>query len=78
MRRGLGGLLATAVLLVVPAAGASAGQLPAEFTQSCPTGSAEGGYGGVRICSGIVPSFDGSKLDVDVTQPMPGTGSATR
>lgn len=75
MRRGLRGLLACAALLLAPAAGASAATLPPEFTQSCPTESAEGSYGGVRICSGVVPSFDGSKLDVDVTQPMPGTGS---
>ena len=74
MRRGLGALVAV-VALLAPVASASAAKLPAEFTQSCPTGSAEGSYGGVRICSGSVPSFDGSKLDVDVTQPMPGTGS---
>ena len=32
-------------------------------------------YGDVRICSGSVPSFDGSKLDVDLTLPMHGTGT---
>ncbi len=31
-------------------------------------------YGGVRICSGSVPSFDGAKMDVDLTQPSAGTG----
>ena len=30
---------------------------------------------GERVCSGEVPSFDGSTLDVDLTQPAPGTGS---
>lgn len=31
-------------------------------------------YGGPSICSGEVPSFDGSVLDVDVTRPTTGTG----
>jgi dienelactone hydrolase len=35
----------------------------------CPT------YGGVEVCSGQVPSFDGSKLDVDLTKPSRGTGA---
>jgi dienelactone hydrolase len=61
--------------VVLPAAHASAATLPPAFTPSCPTESPEGSYGGVRICSGSVPSFDGSKMDVDLTQPMPGTGS---
>src|SRR3954471_5294001 len=33
-------------------------------------------YGGVEVCSGQVPSFDGSKLDVDLTKPAAGTGSS--
>lgn len=61
--------------LACPAA-ASALTLPSAFVPSCPTQSASGGsYGGVRICSGEVPSFDGSTLDVDVTQPQQGTGT---
>ena len=60
--------------LTVPAASASAATLPAEFTPSCPTESPDGDYGGARICSGTVPSFDQAKLDVDVTQPMQDTG----
>jgi dienelactone hydrolase len=66
-----------AAALALPAASASAAELPSDFTASCPTENAEGeSYGGVRICSGSVPSFDGSKLDVDLTQPMHGTGTS--
>jgi dienelactone hydrolase len=36
----------------------------------CPT------YGDLEICSGEVPSFDGSKLDVDLTKPAANTGGA--
>src|SRR2546429_906101 len=32
-------------------------------------------YGGVPICSGLVPSFDGTRLDVDLSLPV---GSAGR
>jgi predicted acyl esterase len=74
MRRGLGLVLAAAATML-PAASASAAELPPSFTPSCPTENASGeSYGGVRICSGSVPSFDGSKMDVDLTQPMEGTG----
>src|SRR3954468_20117848 len=75
MRRGL---LAVAVVCatLVPAASASAAALPSEFTSSCPTESPEGSYGGVRICSGTVPSFDEATLSVDLTQPAPNTGSS--
>ena len=59
--------------LMLPASGALAATLPPSFTPSCPTENPDGeSYGGVRICSGSVPSFDGSKMDVDLTQPMPG------
>jgi dienelactone hydrolase len=60
--------------LTLPAGSAFAAALPPSFKSSCPTASAKGSYGGVRICSGSVPSFDGSKMDVDVTQPTSGTG----
>jgi hypothetical protein len=33
-------------------------------------------YGDMEVCSGQVPSFDGSKLDVDLTKPAPDTGSS--
>jgi predicted acyl esterase len=60
----------------LPASVAQATTLPESFTPSCPTENPDGeSYGGVRICSGSVPSFDGAKLDVDLTQPMQDTGS---
>src|SRR5437763_4994950 len=60
-----------ALLLVVGAAtllaaAAPTAAAPPSIKQSlndCPT------YGDQRICSGEVPSFDGSKLDVDLTLP---------
>jgi hypothetical protein len=54
---------------------ASALTLRSSFVGSCPTQSSPSGgsYGGVRICSGEVPSFDGTPLDVDVTQPAQNT-----
>jgi pimeloyl-ACP methyl ester carboxylesterase len=75
MTRGPLLLLVLLGALALPAASASATTLPSEFGASCPTESADGSYGGVRICSGTVPSFDGAKLDVDLTQPAPGPGS---
>ena len=63
--------------LLPPAAGASAAELPPSFTPSCPAENPSGeSYGGVRICSGSVRSVDGSKLDVDLTQPMQDTGTS--
>ena len=62
-------------MLALPAAGASAATLPESFTPSCPAENPDGeSYGGVRICSGSVPSFDGARMDVDLTQPMQNTG----
>jgi len=75
MGRGLG-VLAALGALMLPAASASGTTLPSSFGSSCPTESPGGSYGGVAICSGSVPSFDDAKLDVDVTQPMQGTGSS--
>jgi len=62
--------------LTLPAGGAlAATALPPSFTPSCPTENASAeSYGGVRICSGAVESFDGAILDVDLTQPMHDTG----
>jgi dienelactone hydrolase len=73
MRRGLLVLLVVAGV-TLPAGSALAASLPPSFTRLCPTESTEGSYGGVRICSGSVPSFDGAKMDVDLTQPASGTG----
>ena len=42
---------------------------------SSPLGLSCAAYGGPTICSGEVPSFDGSALDVDVTRPTTGTGT---
>ena len=57
-------LCAAATLPSIPAHAAST--FPSLGT--CPT------YGDMRICSGEVPSFDGTPLDVDVTQPASDTG----
>src|SRR5215212_6188729 len=57
----MGRLIALAILvfaLAVPAA-AQATALPQTLQDPCPT------YGDQQICSGDVPSFDGSKLDDD-------------
>jgi dienelactone hydrolase len=75
MRRGLLTLVVLGAL-ALPAS-ASAATLPSDFAPSCPTENPSGdSYGGVQICSGTVPSFDQAKLDVDLTQPMQGTGSS--
>jgi pimeloyl-ACP methyl ester carboxylesterase len=76
VRRGVV-LLFVVAGLTLTASPAFATTLPADFTASCPTQNPTGdSYGGVAICSGSVPSFDGAKLDVDVTQPEQGTGSS--
>ncbi len=66
-----------AIALMLGPASAGATTLPSAFTSSCPTASSSGtSYGGVAICSGEVPSFDGTTLDVDVTQPATEHGLA--
>jgi hypothetical protein len=52
------------ILLASPSAFAAAPIT--SFFNACPS------YGDTRICSGEVPSFDGSKLDVDLTLPTTG------
>jgi predicted acyl esterase len=42
---------------------------PPTFDTVCPV------YGDLRICSGEVPSFDGTRLDADLTLPMAGTSA---
>jgi poly(3-hydroxybutyrate) depolymerase len=66
VRRHLLTLTATAVALLASSGVASATTLPDAFTGACPT------YGDMQVCSGSVPSFDGSKLDVDLTLPSGG------
>src|SRR4051794_30193941 len=68
----LHGLAVAGVIAIAPALAptASAAALdPNYFNSSCPT------YGGQQICSGEVPSFDGMKLDVDLTLPEQDSGS---
>ena len=68
-------VLATAALMLSTGS-AWAAELPDAFTPVCPTENPGGeSYGGVRICSGDVPSFDQAKMDVDLTQPMQNTGT---
>jgi hypothetical protein len=75
VRVAVGTLLILVALAFAPGS-ALAVSRPPEFVPSCPTESPDGSsYGGLRICSGSVPSFDGSKMDVDLTQPMHDTGS---
>ena len=71
MRRGRAFAVAVLTALVA-AAPAGATTLPSAFTPPCPT------YGDLQICSGDVPSFDGSTLDVDLTLPMRATGARHR
>src|SRR5579884_200708 len=78
--RGLAMRLAVPAMVLAGAAftasSASATTLPSSFTASCPTQSPSGAsYGGVGICSGEVPSFDGATLGVDLTQPVQDTGT---
>src|SRR5881227_3563303 len=68
-------LLVSVALWAAPSASAAT-TMPSSFSSTCPTASTSGGsYGGVGICSDEVPSFDGSPLDVDVTQPAQNTGT---
>jgi predicted acyl esterase len=68
VRRHLLTLTATAATVLAMSAPASATTLPEAFTGACPN------YGDMQVCSGSVPSFDGSKLDVDLTLPLRDTG----
>src|SRR5215218_9595273 len=67
-RAALTGLVAAAAMAAI-AAPAHATTLPGAFSAPCPV------YGDTQICSGSVPSFDGSKLDVDLTLPRHDTGT---
>ena len=60
-----------ALALAGPASAQTSPPPITEFLNACPT------YGDVRICSGEVPSFDGTPLDVDLTMPV-GHDPATR
>src|SRR4051794_3267682 len=68
----MGRLIALVILVVALAtpAAAQAATLPESFEAPCPA------YGDMRVCSGSVPSFDGSTLDVDLTLPQQDTGTS--
>lgn len=59
---------------VLLCAAATIPSLPAQAASTFPSAGPCPSYGGVQICSGEVPSFDGSPLDVDVTLPVSNTG----
>ena len=65
--------------VIVPAvlvcAAASLPSMPAQAASTFPSAAPCPTYGEVQICSGEVPSFDTSPLDVDVTLPAPNTGN---
>ncbi len=63
--------VATAAIVAVWAPGASAATPITEHLNNCPAYPSDSGQP-TRICSGEVPSYDGSKLDVDVTLPNTG------
>src|SRR5436190_20333279 len=65
--RGQGRLVAAACGLTLLMTAAASAAPPLDLT--CGT------YSGDRICSGEVPSFDGAKLDVDLTLPSGGAAS---
>ena len=67
-------LFATALCaLALPTAAARAAT-PITTYFNAGSGGACPAYGDLNICSGEVPSWDGTLLDVDLTMPMNGTG----
>ena len=50
--------------------------LPAAAAQAPPLPLTCGDYSGLDVCSGAVPSFDGTPLDVDLTLPAAGSEGA--
>jgi dienelactone hydrolase len=61
------GIVALTCLVLAPRATAATSPI---FQGTCPT------YGDQQICSGEIPSFDGTMLDVDLTKPAQNTGSS--
>src|SRR5690242_3477482 len=61
--------LLVALLPATPLAAAPTAPLALPATATCGT------YGGIKVCSGEVPSFDGTPLDVDLSFPSSGTGT---
>src|SRR4051812_34988393 len=66
-------ILLVAVLALVGVSVMTAGPSGSRASAASPLGLACSPYGDQTICSGEVPSFDTSILDVDVTQPADGT-----
>jgi dienelactone hydrolase len=62
-------VVSLAAVLWVLGASSRASAADAIFPGSCPA------YGDEQICSGEVPSFDGTPLDVDLTKPAQNTGT---
>ncbi len=75
MRRALAALIALATL-AAPSAASAAEPIESFFNVrpdgTCPV------YGDQEICTGQVPSFDGTPLDVDLTKPIGGEGDGKR
>jgi dienelactone hydrolase len=65
MRTKVGLVMVAALLAIAGAPGAAHAAPPISDALSC----AQYGGDGMEVCSGQVPSFDGSKLDVDLTLP---------
>jgi hypothetical protein len=67
-----------AVLMLVAATAAAFSVVvtagPSGAAVASPLGLSCAAYGGQQMCSGGVPSFDGTPLDLDVTMPTAGTG----
>ncbi len=72
MRRTAATLL-VALLALVGVSIVAAGPSGSRASAASPLGLTCAPYGGQTICSGEVPSFDTSLMDVDVTQPAAGT-----
>lgn len=62
-------LLSAGAVSLAPHQARAAGSAPAPLTGTCSTYD-----GGAEICSGEVPSFDGTPMDIDVTKPTTGGG----
>lgn len=62
----------TTLALALPTSAQAATPITTYFTAPAGAGVPCPTYGGQQICSGEVPSFDGAKLDVDLTLPANG------
>ncbi len=67
-----GCVVITMLSCLIAAAPAAAATPITEHLNACPAYASDSGSKDLRICTGQVPSFDGSPLDVDVTLPTTG------